>query len=220
MNCSSSKIVENGTSSIWIGQRARGNNKYCRIQTLWMPLCLEELISERIVESIKNTISNQFLHPFDKQLDDAMLYNLVSGLLTSECVIESLMSLEENGMELKREFEKRIIGTSDLLLFSPIKKHPILKFESTNKTVVVEKNGKQKEIACQRDILGHLVSLFYTSKSGIDLEKVLSYPLASVSVPISTYDGTIRKTVKVSCIKLRCLTFKLSMLKTYHRQTI
>ena len=82
-----------------------------------------------------------------------MLYILVSGLPTSERVIERLMSLEENGMELKREFEKRIIGTSDMLFFSPIKKHLIFNFDSTNKTVVVEKTGKQKEIACQRDIL-------------------------------------------------------------------
>ena len=36
-----------------------------------------------------------------------MLYILVSGLPTSERVIERrLMSLEENGMELKHEFEK------------------------------------------------------------------------------------------------------------------
>ena len=121
---------------------------------------------------------------------------LFSTGITSESVTESLMSLEENGLVLKHEFERRMIGTADKSFFCPIKKHQVFNFESTNKRVVVKKDGKQKEIACQRDVLGHLVSLSYKSKSGIDLEKVLAYPLAPVSVPLSTYDGTIRKTVK------------------------
>ena len=61
-----------------------------------------------------------------------MLYNLVSGSPTSESLTESLMSLEENGLVLKHEFERRMIGTADKSSFCPIKKHQVFNFERTN----------------------------------------------------------------------------------------
>ena len=55
---------------------------------------------------------------------------------------------------------------------------------------------KAKELAFQRDILGILVAHSCQYKSRIDIDVVLQYPLAPVSVPLSTPDGAIRKTVK------------------------
>ena len=48
----------------------------------------------------------------------------------------------------------------------------------------------------QRDILCKLVSLSNSNKAAIDLEAALNFPLAPVCLPLSNYDGTIRKTVK------------------------
>ena len=79
---------------------------------------------------------------------------------------------------------------------SVLKRFKFKSFVDTNIKVVVKKAGKQKEIAYQRDILGKLVSQSYASKKGVDMERVLSYPLAPVSIPLSTPDGSIRKTVK------------------------
>ena len=53
-----------------------------------------------------------------------------------------------------------------------------------------------KELTFQRDILGILVAHSYQYNSGIDIDSVLCYPLAPVSVPRSTPGGSIRKTVK------------------------
>ena len=53
----------------------------------------------------------------------------------------------------------------------------------------------------QRDILGILVAHSYQYNSGIDIDSVLCYPLAPVSVPLSTPDGSIRKSVKSKLIK-------------------
>ena len=61
----------------------------------------------------------------------------------------------------------------------------------------MKKNGKTKELTSQRDILRLLVSQSYTSKQGIGIEnKVMSYPLAPISIPFCTADGMIRKTAK------------------------
>ena len=61
--------------------------------------------------------------------------------------------------------------------------------------IVIKKDGKVKELTFQRDILGSLVAHSYQYNSGIDTDSVLCYPLAPVSVPLSTPDGSIRKTV-------------------------
>ena len=36
----------------------------------------------------------------------------------------------------------------------------------------------------------------YTSKQGVDIEKVMSYPLSPISIPFCTSDGMIRKQLK------------------------
>ena len=48
----------------------------------------------------------------------------------------------------------------------------------------------------KRDILGILVSQSYANKTGVDMEKVLTYPLAPVSISLCTPDGSNRKTSK------------------------
>ena len=58
-----------------------------------------------------------------------------------------------------------------------------------------------KELTFQRDILGILVAHSYQYNSGIDTDSVLCCPLAPVSVPLSTPDGSIRKTVKSRLFK-------------------
>ena len=52
------------------------------------------------------------------------------------------------------------------------------------------------ELALQRDILGILVARSYQHNSGIDKDAVLCYPLAPVSIPLRTPDGSMRKTAK------------------------
>ena len=55
---------------------------------------------------------------------------------------------------------------------------------------------KTKELTFQRDILGLLVAYSNKHESGVDIKSALSFPLAPVSIPLSTADGAIRKTVK------------------------
>ena len=60
----------------------------------------------------------------------------------------------------------------------------------------VRRKEKAKEITFQRNILGLLVAHSEKHKVGINLEKVLTFPLAPVAISLSTADGAIRKTMK------------------------
>lgn len=152
-----------------------------------------------MVCSVMNTLENMFIDPFDTTLDVESLYNLVSGAPTSCSVADGLLSLEKNGKIRKEEFESRLTSetsepTSEF--FSTLKQFKFESFESSNIKAFVKKDGKKKEISHERDVLGKLVSQSYASKKGVDMEVVLTYPLAPVSIPLSTSDGSIRKTVK------------------------
>ena len=94
-------------------------------------------------------------------------------------------------------------------LFSNIKQNKFKSFEDNNIKAVVEKIGKQVEIAYQRGILGILVSQSYTSKTDVDIDKIFMYPLAPVSIPLCTPDGKTEKQQKTKCMMQSCLTYIL-----------
>eukprot|EP00794_Sanderia_malayensis_P002237 gene2237-2552_t len=162
----------------------------------------EILKTNKVVQKIQDALTNQFINPFDEQLDNGKLYNIVSGCPTNDEISESLLSLEKQGEEMMTEFVTRFTestqrenGEKDKF-FSPIKKNKIKTFQDGAVKKTVKRGNKIKEVAFQRDVLGLLVANSNKKNAGIDLDAVLCYPLAPVSIPLSTPDGSIRKTVK------------------------
>ena len=78
----------------------------------------EVLKSNKIVENIMEALTTQFVNPFDEDLDQSELYNLVSGCPVDD-VSESLLNWEETGKERYRIFEVKSDSAEDL--FDPIK---------------------------------------------------------------------------------------------------
>ena len=115
-----------------------------------------------------------------------------------DSICESLIILESNAENVTKDFEERlkIDSTKDKNFFSPIKKNKYLSFENANVTTTIRKSRKQKEVTCQLDVSGLLVSTSYTTKKPIDIEKAMSHPLAPVPLSLYTADGAERKTVK------------------------
>ena len=68
--------------------------------------------------------------------------------------------------------------------------------ESNIKKSCCKERRKGERVSGERDILGILVAHSCQYKSGIDIDTVLCYPVVPISVPLSTADGAIRKTVK------------------------
>ena len=115
------------------------------------------------------------------------LYNIVSGSSVNDFIRESLIMLESNAENV----------TKDTNFFSLIKKNKYLSFKSANVRTTIQKNGKQKEVICQRDVLGLLVSTSNTTKKPVDIEKEMSHPLAPAPLSLCTADGAKRRTVKI-----------------------
>ena len=153
----------------------------------------EILKSEKMVDNIINALKTQFLNPFQEDIDKSKLFNLVSGCPVDDEISESLLSLQDNGIQAMKSFETRLTTKEPTeMFFSTLKRNKFKSWKDTS----TKKDGKAKKLAFQRDVLGILVAHSCQYKSSIDIDVVLQYPLAPVSVPFSTPDGAIRKTVK------------------------
>ena len=165
----------------------------------------EILKSEKMVKNILDPLQIQFLNPFHQDIEKSNLYNLVSGRPVDDAICDkkkSLLGLGKNGIGLIESFEERLTtDPTTATSFSLLKRNKYKSWKESTKKIVIKKDGKVKELTFQRGILGILVAHSYQYNSGIDIDSVLCYPLAPVSVPLSTTDGSIRKTIKSKLFK-------------------
>ena len=156
----------------------------------------EILKSEKMVKNILDALQIQFLNPFHQDIEKSNLHNLVSVRPVDDAICDSLLVLQKDGIGLMESFEERLTtDPTTAAFFSPLKRKKYKSWKDSAKKIVIKKDGNVKELTFQRDILGILVAHSYQYNSGIDIDSVLCYPLAPVSVPLSTPDGSIRKTV-------------------------
>ena len=138
--------------------------------------------SNAMVEKVINTISDDFINPFEKDLDQGNLFSLISGVSVNEDIAVSLLSIKEIGKEAMGDFINRLILNEGTKSFSDkIKKSQLKTFQDSFVKAKVSKNGKQQEIQVQTNILAKLVHFSSFTKSAINLEKAMCFPLAPVS---------------------------------------
>lgn len=149
---------------------------------------------------------NERMNPFSNELSKDHLYNILSGTSVSDEIYEFLSSVETTGNKQRINF---LLETSiDADRFDKaISKNAIKNFAFKNKKTV-KINNKVKEVSIQRDIFGRL--LYTAIQNGINLEKVLSYPLTPVPFSMCHTDGNICKTPK---------SVILQLLKSYQTST-
>ena len=93
----------------------------------------EILKSNKIVCSMINAIQQQFLNLFSPDLHKDKLYNIVSGSTVKDSICESLIILESNAKNVRKDFEERLkIDSAKNTFFSPTKKNKYLNFENAN----------------------------------------------------------------------------------------
>ena len=125
-----------------------------------------------MVQKIQDSLKNQFINPFDEQLDKEKLYNIVSGCPTNDEISKSLLNLEKQGEEMMSEFIARFTANEQSesgqkeKFFSPIKKSKIKTFQDSAVKITVQKGNKCKEIAFQRDVW-ECLSLTLTRKTQV-----------------------------------------------------
>lgn len=156
-------------------------------------------------------IVNQNLNPFERSLNEDVLYNISTGQSVSENVTDFLINIEESGHTLREQFiSERAVDSSRFE--SPIKKNKILTFSNMAKKKQVRIMGKVQEVRMQRDLFGRLLGVSMDQK--LDLEKVLTYPLTPVPLSLCHLDETICKTDK--SVLLKSLEGKIKTIAPSH----
>jgi hypothetical protein len=157
--------------------------------------------SEERVMEIVDCLKRVFINPFDNGLDKLKLFNLASGKPLPDEICNELVSAEQRGRELLREFNERLnregeSSQSTRKFFDPVKRVPWKGFSGVARSTKVSAKDKSKEVTVQRDILGLLMAISHRENSPIDIDKALSFSLAPVPLSLATADGTRRKTSK------------------------
>ena len=148
----------------------------------------KEEIEEKRLFVRRNTLG------IGQAVDMAGEQSYMKSAKTAGGICDSLLGLEKDGIGLMESFEERLTtDPTTATFFSPLKRNKYKSWKDSAKKIVIKKDGKVKELTFQRDILGILVAHSCQYNSGTDIDSFLCYPLAPVSVPPSTPDGSIRK---------------------------
>ena len=150
------------------------------------------------VQRVKDILTEEFINMFSNEMDKTKLYNITSGTYTSNDISECLLTIFERGKIRMVEFKERISeNASNKHIFDLIKREKWKNFEDTVKrTTKIKIDGKTKDIVEQKNILRLLAAKSDQSKLAVNIKNTLSFPLASVSLPLASADGAMRKTKK------------------------
>ena len=121
--------------------------------------------SEQNVSKIIDVLENEYINPFSLNLDIGQLYNLSSGV-PKESGLEELLLIEESGSIAVREFLEKRILTSEVNFHDPIRRVKTPTFQETR--VKLKKNGSEKIVYANRDIISLLLSLSTRFEKSID----------------------------------------------------
>ena len=150
------------------------------------------------VQRVKDILTEEFINLFSNEMDKTKLYNITSGTYTSNDISECVLTIFQTGKIRMVKFKERISkNASNKYIFDPTKREKWKSFQDTAKrTTKIKIDGKIKDIVEQKIILGLLAAKSDQSKLAVDIKNALSFPLASVSLPLASADGAMRKTKK------------------------
>lgn len=153
-------------------------------------------IDERDVLSTMEVI-NAFINPWTYEGEE--LVSLVTGVVAPEKAKEDMLGVAELGESQASDFlSDRAL--SDIVGFhSPLTRNNIATFGEKRRKVTKD---KQRAVIQKNDIsLFSRLLILSKSSRDINIREILSYPLHSVSLPLSSADGSLCKTVKSSLIQ-------------------
>ena len=150
------------------------------------------------VQRVKGILTEEFINLFSNEMGKTKLCNITPGTYTSNDISECLLTIFERGKILMVEFKERISkNASNKYIFDLIKREKWKNLEDTVKrTTMIKIDGKIKDIAEQRNILRLIAAKSDQSELAVEIKNTLSFPLASISLPLASADGAMRKTKK------------------------
>ena len=120
---------------------------------------------------------NDYINPFDKDLNPDKLYNLSSGIPVEDSLAKGILGLFEEGVQDFHAFIDGRLTSNTKDFFSAIKKLKVQLFSDSGKKVVVTVNGKSKTIEANSNIISKSLAISSKLKLRIDIERSLCFPL-------------------------------------------
>ena len=158
---------------------------------------------EKCVSKVMNILENDFINPFSTDLEMFQLYNITSGKSVQDDVKDCLLTVFDRGEKRMEEFKDILVGDiAEKNIFTPIARETWKSFKDNKVKAKVKVDGKLKDIASQRDVLGILAAKSDEEKSSVNIDKALTFPLCMVSQPLACSDGGMQKTNKSSMYDL------------------
>ena len=122
-----------------------------------------------MVKSVMNVLTEDYINPFQVDVDKQRLVCLSSGVPARVEIADSLPSIEEMGAKQHKDFLEKEIQ-SNTSFHQPTRTNKVLGFKSMAKMTFL-KNGR-KSIKVNRDILANLFSISLNR-----LQKSLKIPI-------------------------------------------
>ena len=160
------------------------------------------LKSEKYVTDLVEVLRNDFMNPFDSNIDKGKLLNLSSGIPVNDDLAEDILKIKDRGIDSYNEFVEKRIKSQAIKVHDPIKRQKCALFTDTERKVTLKHKGNEKTIEVNRDVLTKLLALSAKHNKVIDFEAALTYPLSPVPLSLSHPDGTRRKTMKSSLMSV------------------
>ena len=127
------------------------------------------------------------------------LYNIATGVATSESVKQELISFRKTGQVLQKEFRDGCFQNPARFEKS-IRRRTLKNFANESvKMRVTSKDLKVVELKATRDLFGRL--LYLATDKKLDIRMVLGYPLIPVPLCMAHIDGTKHSTTKSKLAK-------------------
>ena len=158
--------------------------------------------SNELTSAVINVLENDYLNPFDEELDTNKLYNLSSGIPVDDLIADGILKIFGNGEINYNKFIKERLTSDEIGFFEKLPKLKIKLFSQTGKQVQVVVNGKMKTIQANSNIISKLLALSTKLNRKIDMKVALCFPLCFTPMNLAHSDGARRQTCKSELAKI------------------
>ena len=113
---------------------------------------------EQHIKNVLRVLSEDYVNPFDPNLDKNILFNLSSGIPVEQNMAEQLLGIKKNGDQLYKTFVENRIESTKLKVHDPINREKLYLFKNTGKKVMIKQKEKDQINEVNRQILAKLLA--------------------------------------------------------------
>ena len=146
------------------------------------------LKSESFCSRVVATLKQEYINPFDSELEKSLLYNLSSGMPINEDLSDGILNTLSEGETLYKKFVTERLVTKDVLFHDPIPRRKLQLFSECSRKISLTKRSSVKTLEVNKNILGTLLALSAKTEKAINFESALEYPLCSIPLSIANAD--------------------------------